>query len=129
MKRTFRRPDGAEETLEGTPEELAEHERRLREQSQPVKAPPDQTRDVLLGKTMEEWKQWLDELKKLNPSFPPLPQPEPLIHPGPIWIVSCSLCQSYPCRCKSLGWPHGTITVTGTTAFIPRIDTQGWLLD
>lgn len=31
MKRTFRRPDGTEEVLEGTAEELAEYERKLNE--------------------------------------------------------------------------------------------------
>lgn len=42
MKRTFRRSDGTEEVLEGTAEELAEYERKLkREQAEPQQPRPD----------------------------------------------------------------------------------------
>lgn len=43
MKRTFKRPDGTEETLEGTAEELAEYERKLKREQQ------EQRPDILKG--------------------------------------------------------------------------------
>lgn len=81
MKRTFKRPDGTEETLEGTAEELAEYERKLNESE--GKAPKP---GVLKGKGLE------DLLREIQPvPYWPLPG-------TPIWIVSCSVCRRVNCN-------------------------------
>lgn len=50
MKKIVKRPDGTEETVEGTAEEIAEYERRLRgETNEGRKKPP-----ILKGKELED---------------------------------------------------------------------------
>ena len=105
MKKTVTLPDGTVEVLEGTPEEIASHEKLIRE-GRPV--PKKSKPDVLKGAPMEP-----DDLEKLIELIKGLPKVEPVVSPPihpwwpndywlgkPIWIVSCSMCQSYPCVCR-----------------------------
>lgn len=81
MKRTFKRPDGTEETLEGTAEELAEYERKLNqqnEQQQPGKP------GILKGKELEAL---------IKRTIGPWQVPFSSL----IWLVSCPICQRGSC--------------------------------
>lgn len=83
MKRTVRKPDGSEEVMEGTAEELAEYERKLNSENrqQPVKP------GVLKGRELEEL---LEEFFKDTPR--PQPFPDWPTRPDYFWITSCSVC-------------------------------------
>jgi len=110
LKRTFKRPDGTEETLEGTAEELAEYERKLREPEQRPARP-----GVLKGKGLEEL---LREMRAL-PDRVAERLPRPWItqpYPYPIWVVSCPTCGRIDCNGYH-AWPIGfTITLDGSAA-------------
>ncbi len=100
MKKTVTLPDGTTEVLEGTPEEIAAHERLVRGESKKEKKKPD----VLKGKEPDksdyfELQKWLEELQKatkdsrgLDPYWPN--------RQGPIWVAPCSRCYSNPCCCN-----------------------------
>lgn len=119
MKRTLKRPDGGEEVLEGTAEELAEYERQLREGPKKPQRP-----GVLRGRELEEQ---LDGLRKIIDDLHPRPAPwtplNPLPwqpwQPGPIWVTSCPTCGRVGCggQCWPTLLPHitcGTVTLGGT---------------
>lgn len=75
MKKSIPKPDGTVEVLEGTPEEIAEYERKLRgdvkEAPKPTTGPGLLTDDVkkLLESLTEE------DLRKAMEQLPPLPPP------------------------------------------------------
>ena len=123
MKRTFKRADGTEETLEGSAEELAEYERRLRE-SEGRGPKPGVLKGRELGDLLKDLleRPEVDELARKfhRPYWPP----------GPIWVVSCSICGRV--GCDGNHWPQPlyqpyTITTTTTTEWpglgeAPRLD-------
>lgn len=95
MKRTFKRLDGVEETLEGTAEELAEYERRIRESGRTTKSKPD----VLKGKGLSEILKEIagdESVKELIERL--RPPRDPLWPSYPIWVVSCSICGRTDCN-------------------------------
>lgn len=109
MKKTITLPDGTVEVLEGTPEEIAAHEKLIRERTEKQKRDPK----VIKGKSLEEMIQEL--MKKIDekrPDFLPWWPTE-----RPIWIASCSQCHCHPCQCLPYElYPKiycGTYTVTG----------------
>jgi hypothetical protein len=93
MKKTVTRPDGTTEVLEGTPEEIAAHEKLVREETKKKEKKPD----VLKGKEQSELMQWLEELQKRTKEIPSVPQwPQP----APIWVTpTCAKCYTSPCVC------------------------------
>lgn len=112
MRRTFKRADGTEETLEGTAEELAEYERRLREQSKPAPKP-----GVIKGKGLEELIREIQAVPERVAER--VRGPWPNWDPGPIWVVSCPVCGRVGCDGNHWDqplnpWPHFTITMTTT---------------
>ncbi len=127
MKRTNKRPDGTEEVLEGTPEELAEYERRLRE---PAKKPKP---DVLKGseaesETAREWRQLLKDLADISrlsqPVYVPYLIPPPiLVDPQPCWI-----CGAYNCRQMHIWCGSVTVTSDSTLQLIknPQVTCGTW---
>lgn len=98
MKKTVTLPDGTTEVLEGTPEEIAAHEKLIREQGK--SAPSKSKKDVLKGTGIldsEQLERLIEALKKTEPSSPPW-----WMHLNPIWEVTCSQCGQYNCICKHI---------------------------
>lgn len=87
MKRTVRKPDGSEEVMEGTAEELAEYERKLNSESRQQPAKPG----LLRGKDPLDFFRDRDPLDFFREN-PDSPWPN-----RPIWVVSCSICQRINC--------------------------------
>lgn|SRR5574337_564411 len=86
MKRTFKRPDGTEEQVEGTAEELAEYERRLRGEISEQKRPPPVLRGAELdGEPVTDQEvEWIRTLRRLRtvpsiPEYPTYPIPQPIV--------------------------------------------------
>jgi hypothetical protein len=110
MKRTFKRPDGTEETLEGTAEELAEYERKLNESERKAPKP-----GVLKGRELEAVP---DQLRRLQEAIDRFSDRMPLYWPrpdNPIWIVSCSVCGRINCNGYH-GFPAAPYCVRDVTA-------------
>lgn len=109
MKKTVTLPDGTIEVLEGTPEEIAAHEKLIRERANPKRKP-----DVLKGSEEksdnQKWQELMDALQKLQqPSTPYWPN-------QPIWVAPCSRCHSAPCQCQTIDLtPWITYRTTATT--------------
>jgi hypothetical protein len=126
MKKTVTLPDGTVEVLEGTPEEIAAHEKLTREK---VVKEQRKKPDVLKGDEDDLAKK----LQEIFDKMPQLPQyPQYPVQPWwpterPIWIASCSRCSSYPCICQH--WDLSptifckTVTVTGnnTPGILPAL--------
>lgn len=115
MKRTFKRPDGTEEVLEGTAEELAEYERKLNESEKKQPKP-----GVLRGKSQQEeaLRELAEAAKRIagaaerNTPVPWLPY-----RTHPIWIVSCSVCGRVNCDGNHWAqplYPYITLTTSVT---------------
>ncbi len=100
MKKTVTLPDGTTEVLEGTPEEIAAHERLIRERSVPITEKKKKP-EVLKGKPPEDALRELIEKMKTEPApsapFPYVPNVAP----------TCSSCGGAPCVCRFF-WPHIT---------------------
>ena len=116
MKRTLKRTDGTEEVIEGTPEELAAHERALRDAGKLV---PESIKkpEVLKGKELQDaLEEWL-KIFKPEPSSPLTPP----WYTGPIWVVSCSICGRINCagNCVSWGQSPFICTVSSNTLKFP----------
>lgn len=116
MRKVVKRPDGHEETIEGTPEEIREYERIVENDRVPKhkKAP-----ELIKGKEGEQTpeqskslKRLLEEIEERNRKMQPVPTPwQPWVSPGPVWIASCSMCHCSPCACRQY-WMPTTITMT-----------------
>lgn len=70
MKKTIQKPDGTTETVEGTAEEIAEYERKLR--GEVVEAPKPQGPGLLT----DELKRLLEGVRKIEPMLPAYPRIE-----------------------------------------------------
>lgn len=122
MKRTFKRPDGTEEVLEGTAEELAEYERTLQETS---RRPPKP--GVLKGSGLEE------ALKRIAGTLERREERDrqPYWPSGPIWITSCFTCGRIGCGGSCYRYdvyqPGVTITTTSDTIRLTDAPVQGYL--
>lgn len=102
MKRTFRRHDGVEETIEGTPEELAEHERRLRDEAdkanEGLRIRPTKP-EILKGAEVDSVPLTEGEIAIVRAmreaarlASPPYTQP--------FGTYFCLTCNSSPCKCR-----------------------------
>ena len=65
MKKTITKPDGTTEVVEGTAEEIAEYERKVRQE--PIREAPPKKKDILKGKSLQEL---LEEMQKAAPVIP-----------------------------------------------------------
>lgn len=72
MKKTIQKPDGTTEVVEGTPEEIAEYERKLRGD---VQEAPKQKGPGLLTEEVLKLLQGVQRFE--SPSFLPIPQHTP----------------------------------------------------
>jgi len=113
MRKIVKRQDGAEETIEGTPEEIREYERIAENDRNPRK--PAGKPEVLKGDESELAKN----LRRIAEAQEERERRErrpfsPLI---PTWIPNgyCSTCMNFNCRCKYLQpfWPPYTIICGG----------------
>lgn len=130
MKKVIKHPDGREETVEGTAEEIAEYERKLREGGRSKsKKPVLHGAPEVDGKPLTDAEVILVRLsragilpKEKEQVF--VPMPAPIVVPEKYWL------QDVPCRwCGQLGCQQMHIicdnTVTVTDASIP--DNIGYL--
>ncbi|MBV9125646.1 MAG: hypothetical protein JO112_20035 [Planctomycetes bacterium] len=101
MKRTFRHPDGTEETLEGTAEELAEYEKKLKREQQ------EKRPDVLKGAPDVVYVPYIVGPLQVQP------------YPQPCWV-----CGQYNCHQTHI-W-CGTLDGTGLTKFIEDHPERDW---
>ncbi len=149
MKRTYKRPDGTEETLEGTAEELALYEQEQIKKG--VASIPETTTPkpgILHGKPEVDGVPLTDNevgfirtLRLIKPldSAPLQPIIQPYTWPdtvpqwpyesGPIWQVGCSICGMINCAGHNSGFYYKfgdvmtkTVTVTGNSAIIGTSD-------
>lgn len=108
MKRTFKRPDGTEEVIEGSAEELAEYEKRLREGGKPGgkgKKPLLHGAEVD-GIPLTEDESMLVRLKRAG--F--LEKPAPIYLPYIQESYACVICGQFNCMQTHI-W-YGTTTGT-----------------
>lgn len=117
MRKVIKRPDGTEEVVEGTAEEIAEYERQIREGSRPrTKKPP-----VLRGAEVDGKPLTDEEIVMLRAyRLGILPQKEYVPQPYPVYPITplmpyllerpCGFCGVIGCR-QTHVWCE-TITVT-----------------
>ena len=127
MKKTIKRPDGTEEVVEGTAEEIAEYERKLREGSKSSKKKP-----VLHGASVDDIPLTDNEiilirLSRLGIVSQPVNAP---MHITPIYVPqylpyrldtgtpACSFCGQYNCNQLHIWCSDQVTTTTGTTLTI-----------
>lgn len=118
MKKTISGADGSKETVEGSPEEIAEYERLREERAKRERKP-----EVLKGSSD------LEKLLELWQTVASVPRPT---YPQPIWIVSCPICSHVNCVCNRWfptpfvptfvpqfqPWLGGTHTVSGDSIVV-----------
>lgn len=119
MKKTIQKPDGTTETVEGTPEEIAEYERKLRGEVQEAPKPKGP------GLLTEEMLKFLEGLRKFeHPSFQPHMQHAPeceIIRAGSGWW------STVPPRC-TCGYVVYPMPIYGTfsSGYIPDSNLPEW---
>lgn len=118
MKKHLKRPDGSEETVEGTPEEISEYERISSGKAKVVEQA--KRPEVLKGAPIDEeqLREFMEQLERqLNPVV------QPIIYP-PIFLTSCSRCHRYPCDCM-WQWPYGyTVTLGGNSLTVVDVQAE-----
>lgn len=112
MRKVVKRPDGTEEIVEGTPEEIREYEKLVNgphkesDKKQPFvikgnEQPADPSRDAQaeFERIIERMREQQRRSREVEPALPWSPwRPA-----GPIWVVpECSICRSTHCRCFHL---------------------------
>jgi len=103
MKKTVTLPDGTIEVLEGTPEEIAEHENLIRVPQKPKeKSGPE----VLKGsgeKSMEQLlKDWIEKQLVYVPQgweYTPHPAELQRLPETKYYLLKCPACFTSPCTC------------------------------
>ncbi len=128
MRKVIQHPDGRQETVEGTPEEIAEYERHLREGGKPrtTKKKPVLHGAEVDGKPLTDDEVNLIRLSRAGllpkerkePTFVPFtpitPTPWPVM-PDPYWLrdVQCSFCGKINCHELHI-WCEAPVTKTVT---------------
>ena len=102
MRKVVKRPDGTEEAIEGTPVEVREYERIVKNDRAPKEKSMPQP-GLIKGKDSD---RQIDSLRRAIEKMGKRPSPDtiptwpwPHIDQKPVWIAACSLCRGYPCRC------------------------------
>lgn len=110
MRKVVKRPDGTEEVIEGTAEEVAEYERQIKEGSRPSlpKKKPVLRGAEVDGKPLTDEEVALVRLHRLGllpkeerkadqPVITPMPWP--VVMPDPYWLQQpCSFCGKWRCN-------------------------------
>lgn len=110
MKRTFKHPDGSEETFEGTAEELAEYERKLKREQQ------EKRPDVLKGAPDVVYVPYY-----VQPYVPPAQYPPIFVNPQPCWV-----CGAYDCHQNHIWCGTTTLDGSGLGKFIEEHPDWDW---
>lgn len=126
MKKTIKRPDGSEEVVEGTAEEIAEYEQKLREGTKPSKKKKPVLHGAEVdGVTLTEDETMLVRLKRMGflqqkevniPVF--IPYQSPYIAPYRLKQTACMICGQYGCMQTHIWCSNGMTTVTGTSLLL-----------
>lgn len=136
MRQKFRRPDGTEVEIEGTPEELAEYERQIKEGSKPVSI--GKKKPVLRGAEVDGKPLTDDEIVLVRMHRAGLPSvvrstvllPEKEVVREPVYIpqfvpyrlepdkTPCWVCGQTDCHQMHI-WCGETVTVTSDST-VPR---------
>lgn len=96
MRKIVKRPDGSEEVIEGTPEEIREYERVIESSG---KALPQKKPNLIKGNwipdppfvvKITEWEKQREKHWRYQP-------------PSLLWMVSCPQCHRVSCMCQH-GW-------------------------
>ena len=101
MTKTFKRKDGTEEVVEGTPEELAEYERRLRESGNLHEAP--KKKDILHGAAVDGIPLSEDEVSYVRNRRAIV---DKFIRTMPAVQQPCITCSGAPCICRGIHNPY-----------------------
>ncbi len=112
MKRTFKRPDGTEEVIEGSAEELAEYEKRLREGGKPggKGKKPVLHGAAVDGIPLSEEETMLVRMQRAGFFEKPAPIYVPTFIPYLSPAIACNFCGVYGCKQTHI-W-YGTTTGT-----------------
>jgi hypothetical protein len=109
VRKVVKRPDGTEEVIEGTAEEVAEYERQIKEGGRPApKKKPVLHGAEVDGKPLTDEEVTLVRLHRLG-LLPkeerkadrpvPTPMPWPVVMPDPYWLEpACGFCGQKGCR-------------------------------
>lgn len=105
MRKVIKRPDGTEEVVEGTADEIAEYERQIREGAKPrPKKPPVLRGAEVDGKPLTDAEIGAVRLMRMGllpqKEYVPVPY-SPVIEPiRPYWLgeVPCGICGVIGCR-------------------------------
>lgn len=114
MKKTITNPDGTVVVIEGTPEEIAAHEKAVRDSGK-IKESKKKP-EVLKGDSASKL---LEELLQLH---------RDQVYSQPIWIATCSVCHRYNCICHHIN-PLQIICKTLTTTSNTTLNTTSDKLD
>lgn len=129
MIKKIKHPDGTEEVVEGTPEEVAAYERALNEGRPATKRKPP----ILKGKELEELQQWIREsidviLRRIDALPPPYQvtyYPQVIQWPPlqPSLPSPCIWCGNYGCNrnhiiCTGITTAGTSIALGGQTSEI-----------
>jgi hypothetical protein len=110
VKKTIKRPDGTEEVVEGTAEEIAEYERKLREGTKPSKKKPVLHGAEVDGIPLTEAESMLVRMKRMGLLEKPDPLFIPYIQPYIQPLLGCQICGQLNCMQTHIWFE----TTTGT---------------
>ena len=120
MRKVIKRPDGSEEVIEGTAEEIAEYERQIREGNRPKsKKPPVLKGAEVDGQPLTDAEVAAVRLMRLGllPQKEYVPMWQPTVYP-PIWLQPqpqpCWYCGIIGCKQMHIWCETRTITTDNT---------------
>lgn len=132
MKKTITKSDGSTETIEGTADEIAEYERKLKKGS--LKEVPKPKKEILKGKSLPELMREFMEKYPQPLQYNPIPYPyyHPQLEHSPMCelkVAERGWMSVIPprCSCGLIAYPNiGTIIYgTTTTGDTTKLDGNG----
>lgn len=116
MKKIIKRPDGTEEVVEGTPEEIADYERKLKgglQNETPKPKVPGLLTDEF-QRLMDEFRKLPNEIMKGIPRFEHSPECDITTAQRGWWSVQPPRCTCGLVRYNDDGWYKITYTTNAT---------------
>ena len=129
MRKVIKRPDGTEEVVEGTAEEIAEYERNIREGNRPRNKKPPVLRGAEVdGKPLTDAEVAAVRLMRMGllpqKEIVKEPYPYPITYP-PIWLQPvkqpCRFCGVIDCMQTHIWCETRTITTDNTAGLLSSL--------